>query len=88
MRQGSESGCGRCSKGRWGAWAGNVAGVLGMRARWSTAVRGEGGSDRGVHGVARGSKRAEGTTHSANRSGPRDRERARARGRRKPTPTD
>jgi hypothetical protein len=46
MKQGRESGCARCSKGSWGAWVGDVAGVLGVRPRWSTAVRGEGGSDR------------------------------------------
>jgi hypothetical protein len=28
----SECGCGRCSKGRWGAGAGDVAGDLGVRA--------------------------------------------------------
>jgi hypothetical protein len=43
MRQGRESGCGRCSKGSWGAWAGDMARVLGMRARWSMVVHGEGG---------------------------------------------
>jgi hypothetical protein len=48
MRQWRESECGRCSKGSWGAWAGDVAGVLGVRARWSTAVRGEGRADRKV----------------------------------------
>jgi hypothetical protein len=46
MRQGRESGCGRCSQGSWGAWAVDVAGVLGMRARWSMTVRGEGRTDR------------------------------------------
>jgi hypothetical protein len=39
MRQGRECGCGRWSKERWGAWAGDVAGDLGVRARWSMAVR-------------------------------------------------
>jgi hypothetical protein len=48
MRQGRESGCGRCSKGRWGTWAGDVAGVLGVCARWSMTVCGEGGADRGA----------------------------------------
>jgi hypothetical protein len=47
MRQGRESGCGRCSKGSWGAWAGDVSGVLGLRARWSKAVCGKGKADRG-----------------------------------------
>jgi hypothetical protein len=28
-----ESGCGRCSKRSWDAWAGDVAGLLGVRAR-------------------------------------------------------
>jgi hypothetical protein len=40
-----------------GAWAGNVAGDPGERARvracWSTAGRGEGGTDRGSHDAAR-----------------------------------
>jgi hypothetical protein len=48
MRQGRESGCGWCSKKSWGAWVGDVVGVLGVHARWSTVVRGEGGPDRGV----------------------------------------
>jgi hypothetical protein len=39
MRQGRECGCGRCSKGCWGAWAGDVAEDLGVQARWSMAVR-------------------------------------------------
>jgi hypothetical protein len=46
MRQGRESGCGRCSKKRWGTWAGDVAEVLGVRVRWSMAVRGEGRADK------------------------------------------
>jgi hypothetical protein len=33
MRHGRESGCGRCSKESWGAWAGDVVGFLGVRAR-------------------------------------------------------
>jgi hypothetical protein len=33
MRQGRENGCGRCSKGSWSVWAGDVTGVLGVRAR-------------------------------------------------------
>jgi hypothetical protein len=52
MGRGRECGCGRCSKRSWGAWAGDVAGDLGVRARvracWSTAGCGEGGADRGV----------------------------------------
>jgi hypothetical protein len=32
MRQGRESGCGRGSKRIWGAWAGDVAGPLGVCA--------------------------------------------------------
>jgi hypothetical protein len=40
-----------------GAWAGNVAGDPGERARvrvcWSTMGRGEGGADRGSHGAER-----------------------------------
>jgi hypothetical protein len=31
-----------------GAWAGDVVGVLGVRARWSTAVHEEGGADRAI----------------------------------------
>ena len=45
MRLGRENGCGRCSKGSWGAWAGDMAGDLGVRACWSMAVREEGGAD-------------------------------------------
>jgi hypothetical protein len=48
MRQGSECGCERSSKGNWGAWAGDVAKDLGGHARWSMAVCGEGGADRVV----------------------------------------
>jgi hypothetical protein len=52
MERGSECGCGRCSKRSWGAWAGDVAGDLDVRARvracWSTAGHGEGGADRAV----------------------------------------
>jgi hypothetical protein len=33
MRQERESGCGRGSKRSWGAWAGDVIGLLGVRAR-------------------------------------------------------
>jgi hypothetical protein len=71
-------------------WAGDVANVLGMRAHWSTAVCGEGGSDMGPHGAVRGSECAEGTAHNADGSGLQDREResARARGRRHLAPTD
>jgi hypothetical protein len=47
MRHGRESGCGRCSKGSWGAWASDVVGVLSVRACWSTAVCEEGKADRG-----------------------------------------
>jgi hypothetical protein len=68
---------GRCSKGSWGAWAGDVVGVFGVRARWSTVVC-------GLHGAARGSERVEGTVRSVDGSGQRDRE----RGRRKPASTD
>jgi hypothetical protein len=53
MRQGSECGCGRCSKGSWGAWVSDVARDLGVRARGSMAVRGEGGADRAVPRLAR-----------------------------------
>jgi hypothetical protein len=31
-----------------GVWTGDMAGVLGVRARWSTVIRGEGGADRAV----------------------------------------
>jgi hypothetical protein len=48
MRLGSECGCGRCSKGSWGAWAGDVAEDLRVRAHWSTTVHGEGEIDRAV----------------------------------------
>jgi hypothetical protein len=52
MGQGSECECGRCSKRSWGAWASDMAGDLGVRARvhacWSTTGREEGGVDRAV----------------------------------------
>jgi hypothetical protein len=38
MEWGSECGCGRCSKRSWGAWAGDVAGDLGVRACVSARV--------------------------------------------------
>jgi hypothetical protein len=44
----------RCSKGSWGAWAGDVDGDLGVRARWSTVVHGEGELIGRSHGTARG----------------------------------
>jgi hypothetical protein len=50
--RGERAGVGGFQKGAR-AWAGDVSDVLGVRARWSTAVRGEGGADRGSHGVAR-----------------------------------
>jgi hypothetical protein len=43
-----ERGSERCSKRSWGAWAGDVARVLDVRVRWSTAVLGESGADRTV----------------------------------------
>jgi hypothetical protein len=53
-----------------GAWAGNVAGDPGERARlracWSTAGSGEGGADRGSHGA----EREEGGTTGADRVAP------------------
>jgi hypothetical protein len=61
MRQGSKCGCGRGSKGSWGAWAGNVDGDLDVRARWSTVVHGEGGADR-VAPQRRERERARGET--------------------------
>jgi hypothetical protein len=64
-------------------WAGDVANVLGMRAHWSTAVCGEGGSDMGPHGAVRGSECAEGTAHNADGSGLQDRERESASARAK-----
>jgi hypothetical protein len=54
MSQGRE--CGRCSKGSWGAWAGNVVGDLDVRARWSTAVCGEGGADRAAPRRSKGER--------------------------------
>jgi hypothetical protein len=70
---------GRCSKGSWGAWAGDVAGVFGVRARWSTVVC-------GLHGAARGSERVEGTLRSVDGSGQRDRARAKKTGVDRPAP--
>jgi hypothetical protein len=64
MGQGSECGCRQGSKGSWGAWAGDVVEDLGVRARWSMAVRGEGGADRAIHVAAIGSWRAQGNDSS------------------------
>jgi hypothetical protein len=58
MRQGRESGCGRGSKGCWGTWAGEVAGVLGGRARGSVEARWEDEADRGGPMVQRERERA------------------------------
>jgi hypothetical protein len=70
MRQESECGCGQCSKGAGSAWAGDVARDLGMRARWSTTVRWEGGADRTAP-QRRERERARGeTVHRADRMGP------------------
>jgi hypothetical protein len=88
MRQERESGCGRCSKGSWGVWAGDVVGVLGVRARWSMVVHGDGRSDRGSYGVETRSGRAGGMAPCADEAGPRGRERMWARRRRRQAPTD
>jgi hypothetical protein len=62
MRQGSECGCGRCSKMSWGAWAGDVAGDLGVRAQvrvfWSTAGAGKAELTGRSHGTAKERERA------------------------------
>jgi hypothetical protein len=71
-----------------GAWAGDVAGVLCMLARWSMVVCGEGEADRGPHGTSRESDCAKGTIRSVDGPGPWGKERARARGRRKLASTD
>jgi hypothetical protein len=47
-----------------GAWVGDMAGVLGVRARWSTAVCGEGGANRGPM-AQRESEGAKGTVRHA-----------------------
>jgi hypothetical protein len=64
------SGCGRCSKGSCGAWAGDVARVLGVRACWSTMIRGEGGADREVPRCREREQAPGGTTHYADEAGP------------------
>jgi hypothetical protein len=46
----------RCSKGSWGAWAGDVARDLSMHARWSMAVHGEGGPDTEVPRCSEGKR--------------------------------
>jgi hypothetical protein len=71
-------------------WAGDVAGDLGVRARWSMTVRGEGGADRAAP-WRRERERAHGeTVHRVDRTGPRGREgkgvRARATGADRPAP--
>jgi hypothetical protein len=57
MRQGSECGHGSCSKRSWGAWEGDVAGDLGVRARvracWSTAGAMKAELTGRSHGAAR-----------------------------------
>jgi hypothetical protein len=57
MGQGSECGRGRCSKRCWGAWVGDVAGDLGVRARvracWSTTGVGKAEQTGRSHGVER-----------------------------------
>jgi hypothetical protein len=46
MRQGRESGCGQGSKGSWGTWGCDVAGLLDMHARAGSGGCGEDGADR------------------------------------------
>jgi hypothetical protein len=92
MRQGSERGCGRCSKGSYGVWEGDVAEDLGVRARWFTVVHGEAELTGRPHGAARENRRVEETVHRADETGPRGRDRRGARERacdwhRQPGPT-
>jgi hypothetical protein len=49
-------------KREMGAWACDVVGVLGVRARWLAVVRGEGVADRGSHGATRERVRRERVT--------------------------
>jgi hypothetical protein len=67
MGQGSECGRGRYSKRSWGAWAGDVAGDLVVRARvherWSTVGAGKAELIGWSHGAAR--ERARGGNGSA-----------------------
>jgi hypothetical protein len=89
MERGSE--CGRCSKRSWGAWAGDVAGDLGVHARVHACCprRGTGKAELTgrSHGAARGSGRTEGTTQCADEAGPRGRDRKRACERGQPVST-
>jgi hypothetical protein len=78
MGRGSECGCGQCSKRSWGAWAGVVAGDLGVRARVraSGPRRGTGKVELtgGSHSAARGNERSGETVQRADEAGPRGRE--------------
>jgi hypothetical protein len=77
MGRGSECGCGRCSKRRWGAWVGDMAGDLGMRARvracWSTAGAVKAELTWRSHGAARESGRAGVTVRHTDETGQRGR---------------
>jgi hypothetical protein len=81
MRQGRESGCGRCSKGSWGhgqaTWPGLSACVRAGPRRFVGKAELTGRP----HRVARENGRVEGIARCADGLGPRGRERTRARGR-------
>jgi hypothetical protein len=47
-----------------GAWAGDVAEDLGMHARWSTMVRGEGGADKATPRRSEGAQACRGNGSS------------------------
>jgi hypothetical protein len=66
-----------------------MAGDLGVRARWSTVVSGEGGADRVVPRRSKGERVRGETAHRADEMGPRGRDKkgdARATGADTPTP--
>jgi hypothetical protein len=85
--QGRECGCGRCSKGSWGAWAGDVVRDLGVRACWSTAVSGEGRADRVVPWRSEGERVRGEMAQRANETGPRGKDRKGACGQGRLAPT-
>jgi hypothetical protein len=70
MGWGSECGCGRCSKGSWGARAGDVARDLGVRATGPRRFVGKAKLTGRSHSAVRGRGSAGKTARHANEVGP------------------
>jgi hypothetical protein len=87
MGQGRESGCGRCSKGSWGAWAGDVVRFLTCVRAGPQRFAGKAELTGRPHDAARENRRMEGTPRCADKLGPLCRERTRARERGQLAPT-